>query len=153
MGSVKGPISMECAAGGSCSLKLSGLPIESIDAQCDVGECLVPTDQELGNTTGGCLGGLGRCDWILPESLAPYGGSFRVGVLQYLACVEVTQLGLLVSAPAVRARCGVTIKQWNNVLHASWQERSHWLPAREGCFFCNPVKVSDSSMMHRVCVQ
>lgn len=50
MGSVEGPLSMDCKPGGACSLTLSGLPIDFIPAQCDVGECLVPTDQELNVT-------------------------------------------------------------------------------------------------------
>lgn len=44
-------MSMSCEPGGSCKLKLSGLGLDSIAAQCDVGECLQPTQGTLGNET------------------------------------------------------------------------------------------------------
>lgn len=51
--SAKGPVSIECA-GSDCDVKLTGLPIQSITANCTAGECLVPTEQELNTTSREC---------------------------------------------------------------------------------------------------
>ena len=53
---VNGKASLDCDLSGSCSIKLTGLPIAQLDATCQAGECLVPTDQTLNVTDGARLG-------------------------------------------------------------------------------------------------
>jgi hypothetical protein len=53
--SAKGKSTLDCTAEGSCVVKISGLPVASIDAQCQATECLVPSAKQLLNTTEGAL--------------------------------------------------------------------------------------------------
>ena len=39
---VTGMASINCQSGPACSIKLTGLPVTQLDANCTVGECLVP---------------------------------------------------------------------------------------------------------------
>ena len=54
IGSATGQAKLLCDAGGKCAIKLEGLPIAQIDAQCVAGECLAPTSNELNVTVGAC---------------------------------------------------------------------------------------------------
>ncbi len=67
---VNGLASMDCDPTGACSIKLTGLPVAQLDATCQAGECLVPTDQTLNVTDGALRGvcrlllGRGACDAV-----------------------------------------------------------------------------------------
>ena len=50
-----GQAQMLCDASGKCAIKLEGLPIAQIDAQCEAAECLAPTTSELNVTEGARL--------------------------------------------------------------------------------------------------
>ena len=54
--SATGQAKLECDAAGQCAIKLVGLPISQLDATCQAGECLVPTDDQLNITDSECLG-------------------------------------------------------------------------------------------------
>lgn len=43
---------LECDAGGACGIFLEGLPVSKLDATCQAGECLVPTNATLDTTEG-----------------------------------------------------------------------------------------------------
>lgn len=69
---VNGKASMDCDAAGACSIKLTGLPIAQLDATCQAGECLVPTDQTLNTTTGESRGvGCPVCTRQAANALVP----------------------------------------------------------------------------------
>lgn len=51
IGTATGQAKLDCDASGACAIILQGLPISQLDATCAAGECLVPTETQLDNTT------------------------------------------------------------------------------------------------------